>query len=311
MQMVAHSSEAAETVENLKGPLDEPGFTFTVTGLAIDPKVTFEQWERYGRKLQIIERGIQWAIGDWIIFGENKWGEVYAQAIDVTGLKVKTLQNYASVAKAIPRSRRRDSDVVDFSTHAEVASLEPEEQEKILSHAETHHTTVRGVRREVEKIRRDKRPKPPDTDIILSRSSREFLDDYMADLASWPEKYPPGIPQTEREALEKMIYGHGSDALWLKNRTREADYKAITEMFSFDEGTPGMERAQRADISAWLEKCGYYMSDSDLDERLDVMVEKKMLQVKSVEDSRQEGRRGSMLDLYALHPDYEAELENH
>jgi hypothetical protein len=35
-----------------------------------------------------------------------------------------------------------------------------------------------------------------------------------------------------------------------------------------------------------------------------------MLQVKSVEDSRQEGRRGTMIDLYAIHPDYEDQLES-
>lgn len=290
------------------GLMEIPGCEFTPTRLKLPDSLTYDQWERIGRQLQLAGMAIQWWIGDWLVYGEFRWREKYAQAIQVTGKAEQTLMNYQFVAKAISPSRRREE--VDFSTHAEVAGLKEEDQDRILSKAAKEKSTVRAVRREAEAIRRANRPKPPDDEIILSKEARTFLDEYMAELALWPDKFPPGLSQSEREAVEKMIYGQGSDALWLKNRTAQAEYAAITELFSFDEGTAGMERAQRADISAWLEKCGYYMSDSDLDLRLDVMVEKKMLEVKSVEESRQDGRRGTMIDLYALHSSYQETLEN-
>lgn len=291
------------------GPLDEKGITFTATGLTIQPWVKYDQWERYGRKLQLAEKGIQWAIGDWIIFGEDKFGEDYAQAIEVTGLKVKTIQNYAVVAKAIPRSRRRDSDLVDFSTHAEVASLKPDDQEKVLAKAAKEHMSRSKVRREAERIKRDSRPKPEDSTLVLPKEARAFLDEYMDELGKLAERaevITGGCPPS----IQSMIYQHGNRAHWQQKRTRQADYAAIVQVFSFDEGTPGLERAKRDEIAAWLDTCGYHMSDSELNERLDLMVDKKMLEVKSVEDSRHTNQRGSMVDLYALHPDYESELED-
>lgn len=289
------------------GLMEIPGCEFTPTRLKLPDNLTYDQWERIGRQLQLAGMAIQWWIGDWLLYGEFRWREKYAQAIQVTGKAEQTLMNYQFVAKAISPSRRREE--VDFSTHAEVASLEEGDQDRILAKAAHEKSSVRAVRREAEAVRRASRPKPPDDAALLSKVSRAFLDDYMAELALWPDKFPSGIPASEREALEKMVYGQGSNALWLKNRTPQTESAAITELFSFEEGTAGLERAQRAEISAWLEKCGYYMSGLDLDLRLDVMVEKKMLEVKSVEESRQDGRRGTMIDLYALHSDYQEEIE--
>lgn len=282
---------------------DIPGCEFTPTSLALPDKLHFDHWTRIGRQLQLAELAVQWWIGDWLNYGESHYSEKYTQALEETGRAKQTLMNYAYVAKAIDTSRRRE--VVDFSTHAEVASLDPEDQERILARAAKENFSRKRVRREADAIKRAKRPKPLDDEYVLSSDAREFLDAYAVELARMAEEIPTGSP-----SIESLVYWQGHQAQWQRNRTRQTDYTAITELFSFDEGSPGMERASRADISAWLDKCGYYMSESELDERLDVMVEKKMLEVKSVEDSRQEGRRGSMIDLYALHPDYEASLES-
>src|ERR1051325_2180270 len=125
MMTSANLAASPKVVTIARGPLDDPGFTFTSTGLDIDPDVTYEQWERYGRKLQLADQGIQWALGDWVIFGEGKFKERAAQAVQFTGKKIKTLQNYATVAKAVKKSRRRDSDVVEFSTPSRGAPPSP------------------------------------------------------------------------------------------------------------------------------------------------------------------------------------------
>lgn len=307
MGALATQDTAPKVVQYAPGLLDIPGCEFTPTYLKLPDDLSYDHWERIGRQLQLANLAVQWWIGDWLVYGEHRWRQKYAQAVQQFGKAEQTLMNYHFVAKSISPSRRREE--VDFSTHAEVAGLEEEDQERILAKAAKEGTTRKQVRREAEKVRRAKRPTPENDAVVLSKQARAFLDDYMVEIALWPEKLPIGISESERETLEKMVYGQGADALWLRNRTYQADYDAITELFSFDEGTPGMERAGRADISAWLEKCGYYMSDSDLDARLDVMVKQGILDVHSVEESRQDGRRGVMLDLYALSAEYEAKMD--
>lgn len=282
---------------------DIPDCEFTTTSLKLPEKLSFDHWARIGRQLQLADLAVQWWIGDWLNYGEPRYGEKYAQAIEEFGRKKQTLMNYAYVARAIEPSRRRE--IVDFSTHAEVASLEPEDQDKLLAKAAKENMSKASVRREAERVKRASKPRPKDDEFVLSKEARAFLDRYMEELAVLAEEAPEGCL-----SVQSMVYWQGHRAQWQKNRTRQADYAAITQVFSFEEGTPGLERAKRDEISAWLETCGYFMSDSELNERLDAMVEDKMLQVKSVEDSRQEGRRGTMVELYALHPDYEASLEN-
>lgn len=297
------STAYVETSPQPVGFFEIPGCEFKPTSLTLPDRLSYDHWERIGRQLQLAEIAVQWWIGDWLNYGESRYGEKYAQALEETGKAKKTLMNYAYVAKAIETSRRRD--VVDFSTHAEVASLKPEDQEKLLAKAAKEKLSRGNVRRQAERIKRENRPKPEDSALVLDKEARAFLDRYMEELAKLAEEVPEGCL-----SIQNMVYWQGHRAHWQKMRTRQADYEAITELFSFEEGTAGLERASRAEIASWLEKCGYFMSDSELDERLDLMVEKKMLTVESVEDSRQEGRRGLMIDLYGLHPDYQMQLEN-
>jgi hypothetical protein len=102
---------------------------FKKTGLLIDESITFEEWQNLGQALQKAGGAIQFWIGDWIRFGESKWGEKYTQAIEMTGLKYQTLRNCKYVAEHLDLSRRRDN--LPYSTQAEVASLEPEKQEVV------------------------------------------------------------------------------------------------------------------------------------------------------------------------------------
>lgn len=294
---------STELVERPVTLFDIPDCEFTPTRLVLPEKLSFDHWERIGRQLQLADLAVRWWIGDWLVYGEQRYGEKYSQALeDQTGRKTQTLMNYAYVAKAVEISRRREN--VDFSTHAEVASLPPDEQERILAKAAKEKLSRNTVRREADRVKRANQPKPKDDEFVLSKEARTFLDHYMEELARLAEEAPDNCL-----SIQNMVYWQGHRAHWQKNRTRQTDYEAITQIFSCDEGTPGLERAKRDEISSWLETCGYFMSDSELDERLDAMVENKMLQVKSVEDSRQEGRRGTMIELYALHPEYEAKLE--
>lgn len=111
----------------------EASGAITSTSLVLPPTVTYDQCEALAAMLGQLHRTSAWLIGDLLNHTERVYGETYAQVAEATGLSKGALMNYASVCAHIPRSRRRAS--LPFSTHAEVAYLEPEEQEQWLKKA--------------------------------------------------------------------------------------------------------------------------------------------------------------------------------
>jgi DNA modification methylase len=100
--------------------------------------------------LQRIEGMIQFALGDWLNYGEHAYGEKYAQAIEATEFKYQTLRVYAYVAANVPMLIRINN--LLFSHHKEVAPLTEELQREYLQWAEDNAATVKELR---VKIRQD------------------------------------------------------------------------------------------------------------------------------------------------------------
>jgi len=124
--------------------LADKHFHLRRTGLSVSGHPTFEQWQNFGRMLSQVEGATHWWIGDWVNYGEPAYGEKYSQALDETGFAYGTLRNDAWVAGRIEMSRRRD--ILGFAHHAEVAALEPAEQDRLLDEAEKNHWTQRELR---------------------------------------------------------------------------------------------------------------------------------------------------------------------
>lgn len=119
-------------IDEKTGEIITAGCEFTKTSLTLDPGINFDKWEIIGKQLNQIEGAIQWWVGDWLNFGERKYGEMYAQAIDES--QVSTWQNYKYTSKAVESSRRRE--LLPWSHHREVAALPPDEQKYWLEKAE-------------------------------------------------------------------------------------------------------------------------------------------------------------------------------
>jgi hypothetical protein len=112
--------------------------------------LSFAEWLEHGRRLGLMGRSAGWWIGDWLNYGNHAFGERYVRASRITGYDAQTLMNMAYVASRFDRSRRRGK--LSWSHHAEIAAMEPEEQEHWLERAETDRLSVRclreGIRRE-------------------------------------------------------------------------------------------------------------------------------------------------------------------
>lgn len=116
-----------------------PEGSIHASGLSLtNPDTTFEEWTEIGHRIGHFRRWSQFALGDWILFGEAIYGEESAQAVEgttserydvanrVTGLQVPTLQRYALVCGRVPLPIRREE--LDFGCHHVVSGLERPDQ---------------------------------------------------------------------------------------------------------------------------------------------------------------------------------------
>lgn len=101
-----------------------------------------------GKALQQMGASLPWWVGDWLNFGEYSWGEMYAQAIEITGLSESVLQNYKWVADKIPPERRRPS--LSWSIHRVVAPFMLDDQERWLGEAQDAGYTVNELLRAIQ-----------------------------------------------------------------------------------------------------------------------------------------------------------------
>lgn len=110
------------------------GFLFSPSGLVMEGNPTFNQWQNCGEFIKKCHKATHFWIGDWLNFGEQKYGEMYAQALSETNYSYDTLVLDKYVSKNVPFLRRRSN--LTFEHHKEVASLSPSDQEKLLAEAE-------------------------------------------------------------------------------------------------------------------------------------------------------------------------------
>lgn len=117
----------------------------TDVSLSLPQQLSYDQWEKVGRELQRAERAVMWWIGDWLAYGEKRYGETYTQAVELTGRSEEKLQQAKWVSTNIENLRRRK--LLSWSHHYEVASLEPDEQDALLSEAEKRGLSRNDLRK--------------------------------------------------------------------------------------------------------------------------------------------------------------------
>lgn len=109
-------------------------FILQKSGLEPIGTPSLEQWLECGEFLKRAKGAVHFWIGDWLNYGEKRWGEKYLEAIEATGYDYGTLRNDKWVAARVDLSRRHDK--LSFDHHATVADLEPDEQDRLLTEAE-------------------------------------------------------------------------------------------------------------------------------------------------------------------------------
>ena len=115
---------------------------------------TYDEWLEYGRMLVYSESDLKFQIGDWLNFGEQTWGEIYAQAIDVQQAQVWV--GYAWVAR---RCKVRFSELY-WSHHRAVAAFDHDQQIQLLKLAIQEDMSARELERVVKSIKSEWKAAP-------------------------------------------------------------------------------------------------------------------------------------------------------
>ncbi|MFI1074880.1 LmbU family transcriptional regulator [Streptomyces puniciscabiei] len=104
------------------------------TELTIRGIVPIDTWRELGEEIFRISESSTWWLGDWLLYGQDKYPERYKKAIAETALDYQTLRNYAWIARRFEPSRRREG--LSFQHHVEVAALPADQQDLWLDRAQ-------------------------------------------------------------------------------------------------------------------------------------------------------------------------------
>lgn len=129
--------------------------SMTPVAWVVNGSLDLAEWVTAGRTLGALGRCSQWWLGDWIRYGNAKFGERYARAATITGYDPQTLMNMVYVASKFEISRRREN--LSWSHHETVASLEWKEQEYWLERATDQRMSVADLRVELRAARKRER----------------------------------------------------------------------------------------------------------------------------------------------------------
>ena len=128
----------------------------------LPPTITFERWQQVGANLQQMQRSVNWWAGDWLRFGEERWGEAAYQAVaEITGHGDESLKQAVWVASKFPESTR----VLELSWahHRAVSGLEPEDRSALLQEAVTARLSTRDLVQRVKDVQEQARAIPADS----------------------------------------------------------------------------------------------------------------------------------------------------
>ena len=143
------------------GILERSGVHITPTSLTVtNPDLPYPVMEELVVFVSNMEDSCRWWIADLLISAESIYGEQFSQLEHAAHkLSAQTLSNRCSIARRVPPERRRQP--LSLSHHAEVAYLDPTEQDRYLDEAERNQWTRAQLR---EAIRTDRAGPPPAID---------------------------------------------------------------------------------------------------------------------------------------------------
>lgn len=125
-------------------------------GFQIPDNLPKETWTLLGERLAQAGNMLQWCLGDWLAYGEDReWGETYKRIANEFNLEIDTLYRYAAVARRVRIGIRNPE--LTMAHHRLVAYLKEEDhQQYFLQQAAHNEWTVAQLRDAINNLRPEK-----------------------------------------------------------------------------------------------------------------------------------------------------------
>lgn len=131
-------------------------FDLAPTALTITGDVTYEEWSEKLTQLRIMEGAVQWWIGDLLNYGEPRYGEKYAQAVDET--QAETWRRYANVSNLYQIGNRLP--ILSWTHHYAVAYDDEPLRSQLLQDAVKYQWSVSELKKAAKAARQALLPAP-------------------------------------------------------------------------------------------------------------------------------------------------------
>lgn len=181
------------------------------TGLVFKDDVAEADWHKLTEEICALFERTDMAhmqaammLGDALRFGEEKFGERYADAIDATraymlAKGIAMSKNWKWVAGKIPPERRHL--LLTFGHHELVAKLPAGEQSEFLDLAEAEAMTVAELRKKV----RERHPgKPKKAKKTKSADTTATALQKLIDFSNWLSEHPDGLTEKHKGPMTKI-----------------------------------------------------------------------------------------------------------
>lgn len=164
-----------------------------LTGLEFkEEEIPIEIWLQLGEYLKLMDKSVHWWLGDLLNYGEQNYGEMYTQVLDESDYAYQTLRDDKWVASKIELSLRKDN--LSFSHHVRVADLDPEDQKYWLDKAEEENLSVRELRKEINKWKKEQVEIPPLPEgiykIVYADPPWQYSDELIEGYGAAEHHYP-------------------------------------------------------------------------------------------------------------------------
>lgn len=160
---MSEEGQTHELQEYTSGSL--PGIFTGISWVPPEDGIDYEPWERLGNILREHRYRTEWDrdralwwLADWLAFGEDYFGERFAQAFDGTAYSEEGLHNIAYIGRNVAPAQRRDG--LGFWKHYEVASLPSRDQDTVLDEAFTYNYSRDQLRERVADLKGHSKPAP-------------------------------------------------------------------------------------------------------------------------------------------------------
>lgn len=119
--------------------------SFEKCGLVIQENLEYGEWQNIGTFLKTANQAVQWWIGDWLNYGEAKYGEKYTQALEQTDYQYHSLADFKWVSSVFEFSVRTEN--LSWTHHRVVSSLDKPLRDYWIRRAEREELSAHDLRR--------------------------------------------------------------------------------------------------------------------------------------------------------------------